>query len=205
MGKCERCSIVSIRIDALSHTRQLIIFSIGILTIISSVSISSLTSTNSELFINQIFPFGKTALNVSLIALGAVEVSFIMAVFLLTDAIHHYSKSIEYVELGEVSKTEKRAVAADDVSYFFVRIGLFALIFVVIWVLMQLLFYPKESCNCFQILTSIISVTLAFLLVWFGYHVSHHPKTYCESAIDYFRFWGWKKAVENHDRHRRGG
>ncbi|NOY88421.1 MAG: hypothetical protein GXO93_03385, partial [FCB group bacterium] len=124
------------RIESLNHTRQLVVVLVTIFTGLYVIGGKDFAAKIAE---GQYWHRSPGHFFILLIVgtLVLFDISFILAVFLLTDSIHNYSKVLEYScedlfdlskEKGEPALSHNRALISDDLSYFFVRIGTLLLI-----------------------------------------------------------------------------
>jgi hypothetical protein len=203
--------VIKVRIESLQHTRQLVTFLAGGLTGVYTVI--GLFSANLETFYGSgqaLWSWLSTGWSVLvlglLLTLGATNICLILSVFLLTDSIHNYSKILEYRQSDlfadandEAILAHHRALSADDLSYYYLRVGMFFLVFNLLLALLTVGSLPIPSLPLYVASIGILICALvAFFLVLGCYRVSHYkvPEYSLGKAI--LRFWNprrWRKAV----------
>ncbi|MDY7040986.1 MAG: hypothetical protein SVX38_08995 [Chloroflexota bacterium] len=202
---------IKVRIESLQHTRQLITFLAGGLTGVYTVI--GLLSANLEAFFGSgqtLWSWLSTGWSVLvlglLLTLGSTNICFILSVFLLTDSIHNYSKILEYRQgdlfadtNDEAILAHHRALAADDLSYYYLRVGVFFLVFNLLLAMLTVVTLPMPSLPFYVAPIGVLVCALvAFFLVLRCYRVSHYkvPEHSLGKAIG--RFWNsrrWRNAV----------
>jgi hypothetical protein len=206
--------IIGVRIDALQHTRQAIaILGGGIAGGYVIVSGLSYSQSAMPLFLESafwlticpkcwcLFPM---AISISLLLMLIMQ---IMAVFLLTDSIHNYSKMLEYgtgkllsVEEKGIHLSHRRALAADDLSYFCVRASVVFMLIHLLLLSFILFGVVYGSLSCFVTVVSVPCILfVSFGIVLYCYRASHHEIERSRSICqDIYRFWNpnrWKDAA----------
>ena len=203
--------VIKVRIESLQHTRQLITFLAGGLT--GVYTIIGLFSANLETFFGSgqaLWSWLSTGWSVLvlglLLTLGLTNICLILSVFLLTDSIHNYSKILEYRQSDlftgandEAILAHHRALAADDLSYYYLRVGMFFLVFNLLLAMLTVVTLPVPSLPFYVApIGTLVCALVAFSLVLRCYRVSHHkvPEHSLGEAI--LRFWNsrrWRSAV----------
>ncbi len=141
-------------------------------------------------FIDNLVADGQLFASFVLVGLTVSELLFLMGVFLLTDSIHNYSKVLEYEE-PHLFDNEHRykgreshvsALAADDLSYWCIRLGTVTLFWIILLVALRIMIGPMLGLSVCCQLALIASPLVASLLLvfFFCYRVSHfRPKQDC--------------------------
>ena len=195
--------VVKIRIGSLEHTRHFIGIVMGVVAgacFLAADNDFVMLWIQMEL-VNDWQP--QTGLIVLSIALA--ELCFLLAVYLLTDAIHNYSKILEYQDqslYGGVAsykgiESHPSALAADDLSYFFVRIGTLLLVWCFFLSMVRLFFKPTVECH--QVLLSVGLLISTIGLMLFIYRTSHLKKNMVGWGCSLDKFFNasrYKKAAE---------
>lgn len=203
--------VIKLRIESLQHTRQLITFLAGGLT--GVYTIVGLFSANLEVFCGagqalwSWFSTGWSVLALGLLlTLGATNICLILSVFLLTDSIHNYSKILEYRQSDlfagtsdEATLAHHRALAADDLSYYYLRVGIFFLVFNLLLAVLTVGTLPIPSLPFYAAPIGIMGCALvAFFLVLRCYRVSHYKVPEHSLGGSILRFWDsrrWRSAM----------
>lgn len=195
----ETTEVISIRIESLEHTRQLVAILAGSLTAVYAViGVFSANQTSWSLS-NQAW---NVLLLMLLITLGLTNLCFVQALLLLTDSIHNYSKILEYLQSGLYTSAEsnatlahKRALASDDFGYFFVRVGTFSITYNLLLALTAVIF--KILCIpqllFYVVLVIVLLFLIAFFLVAYCYYVSHYTGPEYSFGKAIARFWNYKR------------
>lgn len=203
--------VVKVRIESLHHTRQLITFLAGGLT--GVYTIVGLFSANLEVFLTSgqapwsWLSTGWNALVLGLLlTLGATNICLILSVFLLTDSIHHYSKILEYRQSDlfagtgdEATLAHHRALASDDLSYYYLRVGIFFLVFNLLLAVLTVGILPIASLPLYSAaIVFVVCALIAFFLVLRCYRVAHYKVPEHSLGRSILRFWDsrrWRSAV----------
>lgn len=208
----ETAEVVKIRIDSLEHNRQLITTLAagltGIYTIIAIFSTDQggffgITGQASWSWFHPAWHFLVLGL---LLTLALVNLCFILAAFLLTDSIHHYSKILEYRQKDWFTYPEskarlayQRALASDDLSYFYVKAGAFFLTFNLLLAALTVVTKPIQSIPLYAVLIGVLACGLvAFAPVLYCYRASHFKEPEYSVGQAIVRFWnfrGWRNAA----------
>ena len=151
-SKAEEAEVIKIRIDSLQHNRQFISFLAGGFTGIYTII--------GIFLVNKGFSWDLLTLVLLLLTFALADLCFILSVFLLTDSIHNYSKILEYHQIdwfanGNNGKSKarlalKRALASDDLSYFFLRVGTFFLTFNLLSAIITVIFHNIKSIPLYK-------------------------------------------------------
>lgn len=208
----ETAEVIKIRIDSLQHSRQLITVLAGGLTGIYTVI--GVFLANRGLFFrvsgqtlwSWFCPAWNFLVLGLLLTLGLTNLCFILSVFLLTDSIHNYSKILEYRQNdlftgreSEAGLAHQRALASDDLSYFYIKVGTFFLIFNLLLSVLTVITQPMQLMSFYVVLIEILVCGLvAFFLVLYCYRVSHYKVPEYSLAKAIARFWnfrGWRDAA----------
>lgn len=197
--------VITARISALEHTRQFVGMLAGIL---AGLCVLLATSEQiGEWFRDNFVADGQLFAPFALVGLTVSELLFLMGVFLLTDSIHNYSKVLEYEE-PHLFDNEHRykgceshisALAADDLSYWCIRLGTVTLFWIILLVALlvalRIMIGPMHGLSvCCQLALIASPLVVSLLLVLFCYRVSHfRPKQdgWCKSFwkfINPFRY-----------------
>jgi len=204
--------VIKIRVDSLQHNRQLAAVLTGGLTGIYAIvgAFSASQGIFSEMSALALGPWLAWVLLLVLLILTLVstDVSFILSVFLLTDSIHQYSKILEYRQEyffgGNEDKARlahRRALASDDLSYFYARMGTFTLVFNLLLAGLAVIICSMRPVPLYvAIIGALICGVAAFSLVLGCYRASHYevPEYPLGKAIS--RFWhyrGWRAAAQS--------
>ncbi len=207
---------IQIRISSLGSTRQLITFLAGGVIGLYAILGKLITSENSLLFCHlDLMMYSNLLVSLIVISFLGAIISSIMAIFLLTDSIHNYSKLPElmndklYVTNAEAGKFHNRAIYADDLSYFFVRIGvsfMISNILLLVCTVSHIYFKNDIFDNPY---TYIVSIVIGFALIFYCYYVSHYTDNLKKNKIwkrfykvlkrlyKYFAFYRWKEAAKD--------
>jgi uncharacterized membrane protein len=195
--------IIRLRIDALQHTRQLIV---AITAGISTIYTILVTFAEKDLVSCGIvaLQFHRWFCIFIIVSLVITILSFILAIFLLTDAIHHYSKIAEYAwrqrypkGYRKAAKSHVRALAADDLSYYGVRIGIFSLVTHIMTVFALIIFETMLFHHFFKV--AIVLIIIGWITVIYCYYVSHYELseyTLVKIICKFFNPFRWKEAVK---------
>jgi len=178
-------SVIELRIASLRANRNFFVALFTIESAILAIFIRYFACLSIEFTISVIFLFGS----ILLILFGS---------FSLTDSIHFYSKYLEYryiwkekvhgiaykseTKNEKATKDYKRALEADDVGYYFLKLSL--LLF--LYFLISLVLNVKEL----QVEVRVISFILVGLLVTYVLircYKATHRKTFSEAFKDFFR------------------
>jgi hypothetical protein len=206
----DTAEVIKIRIDSLHHTRQLIAVLAGGLT--GAYTVIGILSANQGIFFDTssqtswswFYPAWNLLVLGLLVTLALTNLSFILSVFLLTDSIHNYSKILEYRQndlfadaVSESSLAHQRALVSDDLSYFYVRVGTFFLIFNLLLAVITVITQSIQQMPII-LMEILICGLVAFFLVLRCYRVSHYkvPEHSLTKAI--LRFWNsrrWRNAA----------
>lgn len=208
----QTAEVVKIRIDSLQHSRQLITVLAGgltgIYTVIAVFSANQgvLFGMSSQTLWSWFYPAWNFLVLGLLLTLGLTNLCFILSVFLLTDSIHQYSKILEYRQndlfIGaesEANLAHQRALASDDLSYFYIKVGTFFLTSNLLLAVLTVITRPMQSMPFYVVFIEVLVCGLvAFFLVLYCYRVSHYkvPEYSLGKAI--VRFWnfrGWRNAA----------
>ena len=208
----ETAEVIKIRIDSLQHTRQLIAVLAGgltgVYTVIGVLSANQgiFFDTSSQTLWSWFYPAWNLLVLGLLVTLALTNLSFILSVFLLTDSIHNYSKILEYRQndlftdaVSESSLAHQRALVSDDLSYFYVRVGTFFLIFNLLLAALAVITQSIQPMPFYVVLVEILICGLvAFFLVLRCYRVSHYKVPEHSLAKAIVRFWNsrrWRNAA----------
>lgn len=198
--------VITTRISALEHTRQFVGMLAGILA-----ALCALLATSEQIgmwFIDNLVADGQLFASFVLVGLTVSEFLFLMGVFLLTDSIHNYSKVLEYEEPRlfdnehryKGNESHVSALAADDLSYWCIRIGTVSLSWIILLVALRLLAVPmKEPSVCCQLALIASPLVVSFLLVFLCYRVSHfRPEQdgWCKSFWKFICPFRYKDAAK---------
>jgi uncharacterized protein YqhQ len=134
------------------------------------------------------------------------DLCFILSVFLLTDSIHSYSKILEYRQNefypyddkeDKANIAHQRALASDDLSYFFARVGTFFLIYNLLLVVLTVTTQSMKSVQFpLDPILVIISGIVSLSLVMYCYRVSHHKNTNDSLSKAVKNFWDFRRWRE---------
>ncbi len=184
--------VITARISALEHTRQFVGMLAGILA-----ALCALLATSEQIgmwFKDNLVADGQLFAPFLLVGLTVSELLFLMGVFLLTDSIHNYSKVQEYEEPRlfdnehryKGNESHVSALAADDLSYWCIRVGTVSLFWIILLGALRLMVGPMHGLSvCCQLALIASPLVVSFLLVFFCYRVSHF-----RSEQD-----GWRKSL----------
>jgi hypothetical protein len=212
----EFARVINMRMESLAHTRTMVSLA-GSLFTGAAVGAGATThifkvvasSDNGSLHALQDIPWGFDPFVVVLIVL--TDLFFLLAAFLLTDAIHNYSKILEYAEpvmpssSGQSSlRAHLRALGADDLSYFYLRHGLICLIAALLLCAPNV-FVPSWLWHSFGIhlAVALACYGAALLIVFRCYQVSHcvasrgiiREPPFAESMRRFLSAGRWKDAA----------
>lgn len=200
MADSRLANVAQIRIESLQHNRELITSFVGGITAVYTIVFGVLTfvtDQNSSISINLIKFFYNNSILIGsiLLTLAATNIFFILSIWLLTDSIHCYSKMVEYESIlgatnEEIAVEHKRALAADDLSYFYSRLGTLSLLTnlclsisgIIGWTILP-------NLLGFSGLIAFLCALLAFLLVFHAYRVSHYKEPSYSILVSLGRFW----------------
>lgn len=207
---------VKTRVESLSHTRTLIGVGGSILTGLSvgaaaagqALSVASEGSEGLRLQV-QCIPWGLDPFVVVFVVL--TDLFFLLSLFTLTDAIHNYSKVLEYMVPGlfpggcrKSGLAHRRALAADDLSYFFVRWGIvFLVATLLLCVPVTLLASPLAQSKTLHFVAAGLCLLAALSVVFVCYDASHcevgngviESPTSCEALKRFFDPGRWTCAA----------
>lgn len=198
----ETTEVIKIRIESLDHTRQLVAILAGSLTGVYT-AIGVFSSNLMALSLSNILVL------MIIITLGLTNLCFVQAVLLLTDSIHNYSKILEYRQSDLFTSAEsnatlahKRALASDDLGYFFVRVGTFSITYNILLALTTVIFNIFDIPQlCFSgVFIIVLLFLIAFFLVTYCYYVSHYTGPEYSFGKAIARFWNlkrWRTAINN--------
>ncbi len=176
--------VITTRISALEHIRQFVGMLAGILA-----GLCALLATSEQIrtwFTDNLVADGQLFAPFVLVRLTISELLFLMGVLLLTDSIHNYSKVLEYEEPRlfdnehryKGNESHVSALAADDLSYWCIRLGTVTLFWIILLVALRLMVGPIHGLSvCCQLALIASPLVVSFLSVFFCYRVSHcHPE-----------------------------
>ncbi len=212
----EITDVIKLRIDSLEHNRQLVtVLAGGLTAVYTAVGVFSvnqgLLSSSSQVpwsWIDSAWNFFVLAI---LLSVGATNLCFILAVFLLTDSIHNYSKILEYRQgdlftnaEGEAILAHQRALVSDDLSYFYVRVGTFFITYNLLLAVVAVATKQIQPMPIHFVLIGLLTCGLAaFFFVVGCYRVSHYKVPEYSLAKAIVRFWNpcrWRDAANRSDR-----
>jgi len=210
----ETREVIRIRIEALQHNREFIATLVGGLTLVYTAIgaiavnqgllsiIGSSTSVNSPAYYLE---WKILALTI-FVTVAITDMKFILAIYLLTDSIHNYSKIVEYGQKDLFTDSGKdavlahqRALAADDLSYFYLRVGVFFLVWNLLLLIAAITTIFIVPLSLWAIILMIFACAfISFSVVIHAYRVSHYRTPAHSLFQSVVRFWNpfrWKKAV----------
>jgi len=159
-------------------------------------------------FIDNLVADGQLFASFVLVGLTVSELLFLIGVFLLTDSIHNYSKVLEYEEPHLFDNKHRykgceshvSALAADDLSYWCIRVGTVSLIWSLFLITARLLIGPIRTwSSCCQCILVLLLLLVSCLLVFYAYWVSHYgPKRdpWCKSFGKFLNPFRYKDAAK---------
>lgn len=199
MSENSKAEVIKIRIDSLQHNRQFIAFLAGGFTGIYTII--------GIFLVNKGFSWDLLTLVLLLLTFALADLCFILSVFLLTDSIHNYSKILEYYQIdwfanGNKGKSKarlalKRALASDDLSYFFVRVGTFFLTFNLLSAIITVIIHNIKSIPFY--IAHIVAIALSFLVIY-CYRVSHYKvpeDSFIKAFVKFWNYRRWRKAANS--------